>query len=189
MAQVQGLFGDWGREPKWLVECEIEVLYQILAWGVLKKMKNNPHGIKPAKVQKAGLHTFALFVKSCQAWAVHVARHCFAVAVGLPATLAAIQSTLFIPCCHGNTFYVQLVKYFYFTFIANTIACSYSTPTNYSLQLQLLYIIYARGHTRFCAYNVPARIIYYIGIPKHIFLSYYRYILHFMYFSIFARYV
>lgn len=60
---------DWGREPKWLVECEIEVLYQILAWGVLKKMKNNPHGIKPAKVQKAGLHTFALFVKSYPAWA------------------------------------------------------------------------------------------------------------------------
>ena len=26
----------------WLVECEIEVLYQILAWGILKKMKIHP---------------------------------------------------------------------------------------------------------------------------------------------------
>ena len=56
----------WG-SGWWLVECEIEVLYQILSWGMLEKMKNNPHGIKPAKVQKAGLHTFAFFVKSCPA--------------------------------------------------------------------------------------------------------------------------
>ena len=63
----------------WLVECEIEVLYQILAWGVLKKMKNNPHGIKPAKVQKTGLYILLFFVKSCPAWAVHVARPRFTI--------------------------------------------------------------------------------------------------------------
>ena len=50
-----------------MVECEIEVLYQILAWGVLKKMKNNPHAVKPAKVQKAGLYILLFFVKSCPA--------------------------------------------------------------------------------------------------------------------------
>ena len=67
----------------WLVECEIEVLYEILAWGVFKKMKIHPCQVIPAKVQKAGLHTCALFVKSCQVWAVqrHPALVCVAVAV------------------------------------------------------------------------------------------------------------
>ena len=36
------------------VECEIEVLYGILAWGVLEKMKKHPRQAIPAKVQKTG---------------------------------------------------------------------------------------------------------------------------------------
>ena len=32
-----GIGDDW-----WLVECEIEVLYQILSWGMLEKMKIHP---------------------------------------------------------------------------------------------------------------------------------------------------
>lgn len=51
-----------------LVECEIEVLYQILACGILKKMKIYPAQKIPAFVQKAGLHTCAIFVKSRPAW-------------------------------------------------------------------------------------------------------------------------
>ena len=61
------MFGIGRRLAISLVECEIEVLYQILAWGILEKMKNNPRQVMPAKVQKAGLHTCALFVKSCPA--------------------------------------------------------------------------------------------------------------------------
>lgn len=51
--------GDWG---KWdmgavqAVECEIEVLYEILACGVLEKMKIHPRQAMPAKVQKAGFN-------------------------------------------------------------------------------------------------------------------------------------
>ena len=37
-----GDFGKWDRGGWWLVECEIEGLYGILAWGVLKKMKIHP---------------------------------------------------------------------------------------------------------------------------------------------------
>ena len=74
--------GESGIEDGWwLVECEIEVLYQILAWGIVEKMKNNPRQAMPAKVQKAGLHTCALFVKSCPAWAIHVARRLFVYAL------------------------------------------------------------------------------------------------------------
>lgn len=46
------------------VECEIEVLYDILALGVLEKMKTHPGQAMPAKVQKAG---FALAVSGALA--------------------------------------------------------------------------------------------------------------------------
>ena len=81
------------------VECEIEVLYDILAWGVLEKMKIHPGQAMPAKVQKAGFNILPHSVQYRPAWAVHVARRLFvwpwpssyAVAVGLP----CIQSTIF----------------------------------------------------------------------------------------------
>lgn len=60
MGLVESGIGDgW-----WLVECEIEVLYDILALGVLEKMKTHPSIAIPAKVQKAG---FALAVSGALA--------------------------------------------------------------------------------------------------------------------------
>lgn len=56
------------------VECEIEVLYEILALGVLEKMKISPRQVMPAKVEKAGFNTLPYSVKCRPAWAVHVAR-------------------------------------------------------------------------------------------------------------------
>lgn len=47
---------DWGKCDRRAVECEIEVLYEILAWGVLEKMKIHPLIAMPAKVQKAGFN-------------------------------------------------------------------------------------------------------------------------------------
>ena len=89
-----GIGGKWDRGgigvDKGAVECEIEVLYDILAWGVLEKMKMYPGPAMPAKVQKAGFNILPYLVKCCPAWAVHVARRLFAwpspsvVAVGLP---------------------------------------------------------------------------------------------------------
>ena len=37
-----GIGGKWDRGAVEAVECEIEVLYDILAWGVLEKMKIHP---------------------------------------------------------------------------------------------------------------------------------------------------
>lgn len=48
--------GDLGKRDRGAVECEIEVLYDILALGVLEKMKIHPLIAMPAKVQKAGLY-------------------------------------------------------------------------------------------------------------------------------------
>ena len=57
--------GESGIGEQWgAVECEIEVLYDILAWGVLEKMKMHPSIAIPAKVQKAG---FALAVSGALA--------------------------------------------------------------------------------------------------------------------------
>ena len=61
-----------------MVECEIEVLYGILAWDVFKKMKKYPHLAIPAKVEKAGLYILSHSVQCCPARAVHVARRLFA---------------------------------------------------------------------------------------------------------------
>ena len=144
----------------------------------------------PAKVQKAGLHTCALFVKSCPARPYTSPGACLRGRGRrrVPCRGLALHIVNYILTMLPRQHFVRLVKQFYFTSTATTIVCTYSTYTNYSLQLQtIIYIIYARGHTRFCAYNVSARIIYYIGIPKHIFLAYYRYILYFLHFSIFAH--
>lgn len=80
-----------GKRDRGAVECEIEVLYEILAWGVLEKMKIHPLIVMPAKVQKAGLYILPHSVQYRPARAVHVARRLFAwpwpsyaVAVGLP---------------------------------------------------------------------------------------------------------
>lgn len=88
MMDMKGIMGEkwlrykvcWGL-GKWdsgAVECEIEVLYDILALGVLEKMKIHPLIAMPAKVQKAGFNTLPYSVKCCLAWAVHVARRLFA---------------------------------------------------------------------------------------------------------------
>lgn len=47
--------GDWERWAISLVECEIEVLYHILAWGMLEKMKNNPLYSNARKSTKSGV--------------------------------------------------------------------------------------------------------------------------------------
>lgn len=71
---MKGIMGEkwlrykvcWGL-GKWdsgAVECEIEVLYDILALGVLEKMKIHPLIAMPAKVEKAG---FALAVSGALA--------------------------------------------------------------------------------------------------------------------------
>ena len=43
------------------VECEIEVLYDILAWGVLEKMKIHPLHSNTRKSTKSGVVHFASF--------------------------------------------------------------------------------------------------------------------------------
>lgn len=53
--------GYWERWAISLVECEIEVLYQILAWGILKKMKIYPMSSNARKSTKGGIIHFALF--------------------------------------------------------------------------------------------------------------------------------
>lgn len=70
---MKGIMGEkwlrykvcWGL-GKWdsgAVECEIEVLYDILALGVLEKMKIHPLIAMPAKVQKAGFNILPYFVQ------------------------------------------------------------------------------------------------------------------------------
>lgn len=44
-----------------MVECEIEVLYGILAWGVLEKMKTHPPSRNARKSRKSGLVHFVSF--------------------------------------------------------------------------------------------------------------------------------
>lgn len=65
---------DWGKWDRGAVECEIEVLYDILALGVLEKMKIHPLIAMPAKVQKAGFNILPYFVQCRPARSVHVAR-------------------------------------------------------------------------------------------------------------------
>ena len=60
-----GFVWDLGKRDRGAVECEIEVLYDILALGVLEKMKIHPLIAMPAKVQKAG---FALAVSVALGW-------------------------------------------------------------------------------------------------------------------------
>lgn len=85
-----GFVWDLGKRDRGAVECEIEVLYDILALGVLEKMKIHPLIAMPAKVQKAGFNILRYSVQCRPAWDVHVARRLFAwpspfvVAVGLP---------------------------------------------------------------------------------------------------------
>ena len=47
--------GDWGKWDSGAVECEIEVLYDILALGVLEKMKIHPLSSNACKSTKSGL--------------------------------------------------------------------------------------------------------------------------------------
>lgn len=63
-----GIGGKWDRGAVEAVECEIEVLYDILAWGVLEKMKIHPCQAMPAKVQKAGLYILPHSVQYRPAW-------------------------------------------------------------------------------------------------------------------------
>ena len=70
-----GDLGKWDRGwDRGAVECEIDVLYDILALGVLEKMKMYPRIAIPAKVQKAGLYILRYSVQCRPALAVHVAR-------------------------------------------------------------------------------------------------------------------
>lgn len=128
----------------WLVECEIEVLYGILAWGVLEKMKTHPVKQSPQK-QKKQACTFCpiLYSTARRGCTRRPALACVAVAVavgrcrGLALHIVNYILTM-LPWQH----FVQLVKQFYFTLAATTIACTYSTYTNYSLQLQTIYALY-----------------------------------------------
>lgn len=69
-----GFVWDLGKRDRGAVECEIEVLYDILALGVLEKMKIHPLVAMPAKVQKAGLYILRYSVQCRPALAVHVDR-------------------------------------------------------------------------------------------------------------------
>lgn len=53
--------GYWERWAISLVECEIEVLYQILAWGILKKMKIYPMSSNARKSIKIWLYSGCLW--------------------------------------------------------------------------------------------------------------------------------
>lgn len=61
------------------VECEIEVLYDILAWGVLEKMKTHPLSSNARKSTKSGVAHFRPFCQVLPGAAVHVARPHFTI--------------------------------------------------------------------------------------------------------------
>lgn len=56
-----GFVWDLGKRDRGSVECEIEVLYDILALGVLEKMKIHPLSSNACKSTKSGVVHFALF--------------------------------------------------------------------------------------------------------------------------------
>ena len=118
------------------VECEIEVLYDILAWGVLEKMKIHPLHSNTRKSTKSGVVHFALFctVPPGVGRTRRPALVCVAVAVVVcRGRWLALHTVNYILTMLPRQHFVQLVKYFYFTLITTTIACTYSTHINYSL--------------------------------------------------------
>ena len=134
-------FGKVGQgERCGAVECEIEVLYDILAWGVLEKMKMHPSIAIPAKVQKAGLHILRYSVQCRPAWAVHVARrlftctHCIVV---LYIHYTQRYSTLYC------TFILCVARHIIRHIILRSNGCIYNYYI-YNYQYILYYIIYIK---------------------------------------------
>lgn len=143
----------------WLVECEIEVLYEILARGVLEKMKKHPLSSNASKSKKSRLYSGCLWRSGRPALAGFAVLWLWAVCAAACLALAGFALACAVLCITQLLYYahfVQLVKQLYFTSVATTIACTYSTYTNYSLQLQTIYAPYnvrARARFHICLYG------------------------------------
>lgn len=101
---------DWRKWDSGAVECEIEVLYDILALGVLEKMKIHPLIAMPAKVQKAG---FALAVSVALGWpelASFAALWLLAVCAAVCLALAGFALACTVHCITKLLYYAHFVQ-------------------------------------------------------------------------------
>lgn len=160
---------DWRKWDSGAVECQIEVLYDILALGVLEKMKIHPLIAMPAKVQKAGLYILLHSVKCRPALAVHVARpRSFIHTVPLYTLVlyTALQYVLLY-------FYFRVLHIIQHSILYGVQCCSDSCTYNcYTYNYQyILYYICTRARVRvsLCACTVdPRRVLVHIYTHYHI---------------------